>query len=45
MDEKKKYEKPEASVVAFNCDDIITGSLNDYEGDLLWGGEDNQENM
>ena len=37
MDEKKKYEAPEADVVEFNNEDIITLSVGETAG---WEGEE-----
>ena len=42
MEEKKKYEKPEAKIVDFTNEDIITDSLTN-EGEAGWNngfGED-----
>ena len=40
MNEKKKYVKPEAEVVDFTSEDIVTTSVNEVLGD---GGTDNEE--
>ena len=39
-DKKKKYEKPEAEVLDFANDDIITKSLTDGGEDPGYTGED-----
>ncbi len=43
MEDKKKYVKPDANVVDFVDEDIITLSLGTQNGD--WTEDDNGENM
>lgn len=43
MNEKKKYVIPEAEVLAFSGEDIITLSLDTQDGD--WTKDDNGEYM
>ena len=43
MKDKKKYVKPDANVVDFVDEDIITLSLGTQNGD--WTEDDNGENM
>ncbi len=43
MEDKKKYVKPDANVVDFADEDIITLSLGTQNGN--WADDDNGENM
>ena len=42
-DKKKKYERPEAEVVDFTSEDIITESITLIEGAAGWGDGDGED--